>query len=130
MSVGGLEELIAVDRYLDWHTLAEMHQLAATAYSHLKMELAVARTAGDRRDLRMKLAIIEETTPAAHVPLALRECFDHVRWRITRSGRVPDYATVVAVEIMSSRWWPSRLPCPRRVGAAVVARLAETEGRF
>ena len=65
-----------------------------------------------------------------HVPLALRECFDHVHWRITRSGSVPDYATVVAVEIMSSRWWPSRLPCPRRVGAAVIARLAETEGRF
>ena len=73
---------------------------------------------------------IEEATPAAHVPLALRECFDHVHWRITRSGSVPDYATVVAVEIMSSRWWPSRLPCPRRVGAAVIARLAETEGRF
>ena len=122
--------IIAVDRYLDWHTLAEMHQLAATAYSHLKMELAVARTSGDRRDALRKLAIIEETTPAAHVPLALRECFDHVHWRITRSGSVPDYATVVAVEIMSSRWWPSRLPCPRRVGAAVVARLAETEGRF
>ena len=31
------------------------------------------------------------------------------RRRITRSGSVPDYATVVAVEIMSSRWWPSRL---------------------
>jgi len=56
------------------------------------------------RDALRKLAIIEETTPAAHVPLALRECFDHVHWRITRSGSVPDYATVVAVEIMSSRW--------------------------
>ena len=90
----------------------------------------VLQGTGDRRDVLQKLAIIEETTPAARVPLALRECFDHVHWRITRSGSVPDYATVVAVEIMSSRWWPSRLPCPRRVGAAVIARLAETEGRF
>ena len=47
--------------------------------------------------------------------------FDHVHRRITAS--VPDLPTVVAVAIMSSRWWPSRLPCPRRVGAAVVAAI-------